>query len=333
MRLELNLDSIALLLYCSDVIETNMCLTNVEWLSVEKTLKAETRKTPSRLLNISEDTLVNIYQFDEHITQKILYRLSLLNELLYALSHLENMGIMITTIYEDNYPRILQTKLKKNIPFYIYYVGHISLINKPMISILGLQNIGKKQYSFVKNFVSKIHNENYTLITNDSKGTEVYALKTMMRLGGQAICCLNCHLYDKKKIYSKYIKNNQLLLISAINPYSDFNVTNALYCNSYISCLSDIQLISSVQANSGAVWFTAMQVLHYKWSKLLVLNDFMYSGNIKLLEMGAIPISYNDVKSKLSIIELIDKNNTVKEEDRIQVEQLSIFELMDQKYV
>ncbi|MCD7894883.1 MAG: DNA-protecting protein DprA [Erysipelotrichaceae bacterium] len=329
MRLELNLDSIALLLYCGDVIETNMCLTNTEWLSVEKTLKSETRKTPSRLLNISEDTLLNIYQFDETITQKILYRLPLLNELLYALSHLENMGIFITTIYEDNYPRILQKKLKKNAPTYLYYVGNISLVNQPMISLLGLQNIGKKQYGFIKNFVSKIHKENEILATNDTKGSDVYALKTMMRLNGQAICFLSCHLYDKKKIYSKYLKNNQLLLISAINPYSEFNVTNALDCNNYISCLSEIQLISSLQANSGAVWFTAMQVLHYKWTKILVLNDFMYSGNIKLLEMGAIPISYNDIKSKLSIKELIEKNNTIKEENKIQVEQLSIFELMD----
>ncbi|MCD7950632.1 MAG: DNA-processing protein DprA [Erysipelotrichaceae bacterium] len=329
MRLELNLDSIALLLYCGDLIETTMTLSNEEWLMVEKTLKSETRKTPSRLLNISEDTLLNIYQFDKSITQKILYRLSLLNELLYALSHLENMGLYVTTKYEDNYPDIILTKLKKNAPFYLYYVGDISLIKLPMISLLGLQNIGKKQYAFIKSFILKANKENYVLITNDTKGSDIYALKTMMRMQGRTVCFLNSHLYDKKKIYSKYIKTHQLLLISAVNPYSEFNVTNALDCNNYLSCLSDIQLISSVQANSGSIWFTAMQILHYKWTKLLVLNDYYYSGNIKLLEMGAIPISHNDMKSKLSMNEIIEKNNNVKEEEKIQVEQLSIFELMN----
>ncbi|MCD7808852.1 MAG: DNA-processing protein DprA [Erysipelotrichaceae bacterium] len=329
MRLELNLDSIALLLYCGDIIETTMLLSNEEWLMVEKTLKSETRKTPSRLLNISEDTLLNIYHFDKHITQKILYRLSLLNELLYALSHLENIGIYVTTKYEDSYPDILLTKLKKNAPFYLYYVGDISFVKQPMISLLGLQNIGKKQYTFIKNFITKINHDDCIFISNDTKGSDIYALKTMMRLHGKAICFVNSHLYDKKKIYAKYLKTQQLLLISAVNPYGEFNVTNALDCNIYLSCLSRIQLISSVQANSGSVWFTAMQILHYKWVKLLVLNDYYYSGNIKLLEMGAIPVSHDDMKSKITIDEIIEKNNIVKEEEKIQVEQLSIFELMD----
>ena len=82
--------------------------------------------------------------------------------------------------------------------------------------------------------------------------------------------------------------------------------------------------------NSGAVWFTTIQNFHYHWTKQMVLDDNRYGGNIRLLEMGAIKMSYDDVLSLLTLDQIIEKNEVVKEEEEVLVDQMSIYEFLDE---
>lgn len=120
MRIQLNLDSIAVLLFCGDLIVDNTApLSLEEWNDVERKLKSSSRKTPSKLFGMNKDTLIQILGIDEYIAYKMIARLSTLNDLMFALANLENEGIFITTKYEDNYPKVLMTSLK-NVHLYIF---------------------------------------------------------------------------------------------------------------------------------------------------------------------------------------------------------------------
>ena len=99
--------------------------------------------------------------------------------------------------------------------------------------------------------------------------------------------------------------------------------------NMYMCGLSDTQFISASHINSGGVWFTSIQNLHYRWTMPLVLNDNKYNGNIRLLEMGAISVSMEDLESELSIAQIIAKNEVIKEKEEIYIDQMSIFEFID----
>ena len=329
MRVQLNLDSLALLLFCGDLVVGNTApLTQEEWIEVEKKLKSSSKKTPAGLFGMNQDTLIHILEIDEYIVYKMMARFSTINELMFSLTNLENEGIMITTKYEDNYPKVLLTSLKKRAPLFLYYVGDLSIM-KDMVSIVGPQIMDKRLNSFTRNLVTKIYDEDRTLVSSGLKGVDAYTLKYHLKLGGKAVCFVSDHLFDKKQSYSKYIKDKKLVIISAVDPYTYFNVTNALDRNIYVCGLSDLQFVTSAHINSGGVWFTSIQNFHYRWTKQLVLDDDRYSGNIRLLEMGAVKVTYEDILSLLSINQIIEKNEIVEEETEVYIDQMSIYEFLD----
>ena len=328
MKINLNLDSLAVLLFCGDIVANNTAaLTPEEWYEVERKLKSNIKKSPSRLFGFNKDSLIDILEIDEFVAYKMVARLSKVDQLLHALTNLEADGINITTKSEDNYPKSLLS-LKKSAPLYIYNVGNIGIANE-MISIVGPQTLDRKLNYFVKVLLKKMQYEQKVLVSSDIKGVENFALKTYLQMGGQAICFVSDHMLDKKKTYARYLKEDRLCIMSAVDPYGFFNVTNALDKNMYMCGLSDTQFISASHINSGGVWFTSIQNLHYRWTTPVVLNDNKYNGNIRLLEMGAISVSMEDLESELSIAQVIAKNEVIKEKVEIYIDQMSIFEFID----
>ena len=121
-----------------------------------------------------------------------------------------------------------------------------------------------------------------------------------------------------------------MLLISAVDPYAYFNLTNSLDRNIYVCGLSNTQFVIAAHINSGPVWFTSVQNLHYQWTKPLVLTtDTDYNGNLRLIEMGAIPVSRADLLSDLSIDEIVMNNEEKKVESITLIDQMSIYEFLD----
>ena len=65
MRIQLNLDSMAVLLFCGDLVVDNTApLTQDEWYDVEKKLKSSSKKSPSKLFGMNKDTLIQILGLD-----------------------------------------------------------------------------------------------------------------------------------------------------------------------------------------------------------------------------------------------------------------------------
>ncbi len=330
MRIQLNLDSLAVLLFCGDLVVNNTtALTQEEWYEVERRLKSSSKKSPAKLFGMNKDTLTDILGIDEYIAYKMIARTHSMNEMMFALANLENEGIFITTKYEENYPKRLTTILKKRAPLFLYFIGDMSLLQN-MVSIVGPQKMEKRLNSFTRNLVTKIYDENRVLVSSGLKGLDAYALRTHLRLGGKAVCFVGDHLFDKKKNYSKYLREGRMVLLSAVDPFAYFNVTNALDRNIYVCGLSDLQFITATHINSGAVWFTTIQNFHYHWTKQLVLDDEHYGGNIRLLEMGAIRVSYEDILSLLTLDQIVEKNEIVEEEEKVLVDQMSIYEFLDE---
>ncbi len=331
MKIQLNLDSIAVLLFCGDLVVDNTApLSQDEWWDVERKLRNASKKTPSKLFGMNRDTMVQILGIDEYIAYKLMARKETLNDLMFALANLENEGIYITTKYEDNYPKNLTTTLKKRAPLYLYYVGDLTMTENHMVSVVGPQSLEKKLNSFTRNTVTKIFDEEKVLVVNGTKGTDAYALKVFMQLGGKVVCFVSDHMFDKKKTYAKAIKEGRLVLISAVDPFAYFNVTNALDRNIYVCGLSDLQIVTATHINSGGVWFTTIQNFHYHWTKQMVLDDDNYNGNIRLLEMGAVKVTYEDMLSLLTLDQIVEKNAVVEEEEEILIDQMSIYEFLDE---
>lgn len=331
MKIQLTLNSFAALLYCSDLIPSNYPpLNNEEWIVVEKKLNESSNRDVSRLFGMNEEILTQIIGIDEYITKKIINRNTLMSNMFHSLYNLETESINVTTKYESNYPKALLS-LKNRAPMILYYVGDLSLIKKENMSVVGPQSMNKRLIFLTKNAVTKIHDEGNSLIVSGLKGVDAYATKLMLNLGGNVVFFVADHMYDKIKTYEKEIKNKQVCILSAVDPFAYFNVTNSLDRNIYIAGLSKYQFVVATKINSGAVWFTSVQNLHFKWTKQLVMDiKSSNNGNLRLIEMGAVPVSDEDLLSLRTIDEIVEKNENTGDIDETVVDQMSIYEFIEE---
>ena len=88
MKLQLTLNSLALILCCGDLIPSSLQPLNTEeWQEIEKKLKS-TNKEPSMITGMSYDTLTQIIGLDAFTARKIEKSQKLLPDLFYALKNL-----------------------------------------------------------------------------------------------------------------------------------------------------------------------------------------------------------------------------------------------------
>lgn len=331
MNIRLNLESIALMLCCSDFIPTKIePLTSDEWLEVEEKIKESPKKEVSALFGMNFEGLTQMIGLNEYLALKIVEREKLMNDLFYSLHNLENVGINVTTKYENNYPRQL-LKLKNRMPLILYYVGDLSLINDDCVSIVGPQHLDKHLKASVNQCVHLVLKEKRHLVGSGIKGVDHEATREVLKNGGVVIEFLADHLVDRMVKVSKYISKGQMVILCAVDPFAYFDVTNSLDRNIYVCGLSKEQFVIATHINSGAVWFTSVQNLHYNWTKELVIQQSnLYNGNLRLMEMGAIPVYRSDFKAHLSIDEIIEKNEIMPDKDDPYIDQMSIYEFIDE---
>lgn len=325
-RIKLNLDSIAMMLFCARLkAYKEVPLTVDEWLMVEKILKKKELDGPSSLLSMCREELEIVLGINEFVAYKMIKRLSTLNIFLSVLSNLESNGINVTTKYEEDYPETLLKRLNKKSPLYLFYCGDISKI-KEGVSLTGLATVTKDR-EYTKSLVDKMIKNDLMYISNDCKGIDEIALRYALQQGGQCIDFVCERLTAKQNDFSKYLKSGQLVMLCAEDPNSYFDTTNAIERNSYVSALSKYQIIVSSNINNGDAWFTALQNLHNSWTIPMVI-DGLYPGNDRLLDMGITPIDIEDILSNLSIDMIYEKNKQIFDNTEANVGQMSIFEFI-----
>lgn len=161
MKLQLTLNSLALILCCGDLIPSSLQPLNTEeWQEIEKKLKS-INKEPSMITGMSYDTLTQIIGLDAFTARKIEKRQKLLPDLFYALQNLESQNIGVTTIYEEDYPACLRV-LGSKMPLVISYIGDLSLSYGVNISVAGPQVMNKTMRHVTKEVMKKVSKEGYT---------------------------------------------------------------------------------------------------------------------------------------------------------------------------
>lgn len=326
-RIKLNLDSIALMLFCARLKAYKVTpLTTDEWLIVEKKINKKELDGPASLLSMSQRELEDILEISEFIAYKMARRLATLNIFLSVLHHLENGGINVTTKYESDFPTALIKQLKKRTPLYLFYCGDLGIIQRG-ISLTGLTKVTKRDRTYTKRLVDKVIEDHLIYISNDSKGVDEVAFRYALRQGCKCVNFVCERLGAKQNDYKKYLKTKQLVMLSAEDPNSYFDITAAIDRNSYVCALSKYQIIVSSSINNGATWFTVLQNLHNDWTVSLAV-DGLYLGNDRLLDMGVSPIYVKDILSDLTFDMIYEKNKKVLEDKEINIDQMSIFEFI-----
>ena len=327
-NMTLTLDSLVLFCIHGDLVKDDLTSYSMnQWNDLEFKLKHSIFKKPSGLLSLKNydlETELAISEIEASKIKSLLLRMPLVLE---SLANLERQGIYVITKYENHYPRVFFHRLKKNAPLILYYCGDFSLLKEECIAITGSSHPTRQMNMNTRIVVDKMIDEGYTLMTSGHTGLEKTSLAHQLRMNGNVILFVADHMKDKRIEYLKQIKNQRLLILSHRYPDSEYDVIESIIRNSYIYALSLTTFIMHSEINTGSLWFSAMQNLKYRWSKILAVVDDEFYGNAKLVEAGAIPVTMERIKSEVLINDLIE---VTKEEVNLrqEVEQMSIFDFI-----
>lgn len=326
----LSLNSLVLLCLCAEFVECETePLTAHQFNQLEFKLSHSTLKQPSGLLDCNQEDMQIQLVLTKEEAKQIKQRLTLIHDVIMKLAEYEKKGISVITKLEKDYPDVLFSRLKKHAPLILYYSGKYELLNDPIVSVAGPMNCSEQVLENTKLVVDKINDEGYHLMTSESKGCENSATMHHLKQGGKSIVFVASHLDLRRIEYSKYLKNNQMLIISHRYPECDYDVVEAIIRNSLIYALSQTTFIIHSEVNTGSLWFSAMQNLKQRWSKILAVVDDDFYSNARLVEAGAIPVTIEKIKSRATIEEMTEVSKYMFE-DQTDSEQISIFDFIEE---
>jgi len=205
--------------------------------------------------------------------------------------------INILPIFSKRYPKLIRDCGDKNsIPLLFYVRGNVNILNKECIGIVGSRDASNISLNFIEKIVKKVLNDNTTIVSGFSRGTDKKALDEVLKQGGTSIIIpaqgiltfirnMNWSL-----TYEKYIKNGRLLILNHFNPLHEWKTHYALNRNKIIYNISK-EIYIPESGFSGGTWSGAKYGLsRNKKIHVRKANDSENNGNNKLIENGCIGI-------------------------------------------
>lgn len=288
----MNKNSKAIVVFCSHLCTAADIkpLEPKEWGELASLLFSEGLE-PKDLLLFSKSDFLEKLEIDEALANRYLRLLERSGSISFEISKYENMGIMITTRAENNYPRLLKQKLGNNCPPIFYIAGNTQLLNKQSVGFVGSRTVNDDDTDFTKNTVLKTVQNGFGVVTGGAKGIDTVAAQAALDNNGFVIEYLADSMMQKmrKADVVKSINTGNLLLLSASTPTSGFNVGFAMMRNKYIYSQSDATIVVKTDKNKGGTWNGAIENLRRGWCTEYCRN-IEYLGNLELIKMGAIPI-------------------------------------------
>ena len=325
----MNKNSEAIVIFCSHLcaISDIKPLEPREWGELASILFSKGLE-PKDLLFFSKSDFLEKLEVDEAMTNRYLRLLERSGSISFEISKYENMGIVITTRAENNYPRLLKQKLGNNCPPIFYAAGNMELLNKQSVGFVGSRNVSDNDIDFTKNTVTKILQKGYGVVTGGAKGIDTTATQASLDNNGFVIEYLADSMMQKmrKSDIVKSINKGDLLILSAQAPTAGFKVGFAMMRNKYIYSQSDATIIVKSDKDKGGTWNGAIENLKKGWCTEYCRN-IEHPGNVELIRMGAIPIDENwdgtITKTEFEKSKVKSIQSHVKKPDGIQ---LSIFD-------
>ncbi|MBQ8908715.1 MAG: DNA-processing protein DprA [Clostridia bacterium] len=193
-----------------------------------KVLKAETYQN---MLQSADETLVQTY-----------------------VKNLNNRDIFITTIFNENYPQHL--KDVDSAPYILYYMGDISLANRPSLSVVGTRKPSAYGKMATERIVRDVASAGVVIVSGLAYGVDSIAHRKALECGGKTIAVLGGgfdHIYPAQhQGLAQEIALNGLLL-SEQRPKKLSEKYLFPLRNRIIAGISDGTLITEASIKSGTI--------------------------------------------------------------------------------
>ena len=252
------------------------CLTVAQFRQLALRMRQTEKQTDMRQMT-AEDLKILGYGGSE--AQRIIDLLNGEEILAHYLRRAHRQDCFVLTRISREYPQILRSRLGLDAPGSLWYQGDISLLDRPLISLVGSRDISPDNAVFAREAGTQAARQGFTLVSGNARGADRIAEDACMAAGGSVISIvagpLTGHNCPKSRLY-----------ISLDGFDLEFSPARALNRNRIIHALPRYTLVAQSNLGSGGTWDGTVRNLRFGWSNVCCFDDGSLSAR-ELEQLGA----------------------------------------------
>lgn len=188
----------------------------------------------------------------------------------------------ITRLHQD-YPRILEQRLKGTAPTVLFCKGDASMLKQSCVSLVGSRKIEEANRRFAWRVGELAAKEGFCLVSGGAAGADRSAQDACLQNGGRVVVFTPDRL-DKQP------ENDKILYCSENGWDLGFTAQRALSRNRLIHAMGEKTFVAQCSPGQGGSWRGAEENLKNGYSRLFVYWDES-EGAISLLRNGAVEVT------------------------------------------
>lgn len=213
------------------------------------------------------------------MAQRIVSLLSQEDVLDHYLSRARRSGCVPLTRISEGYPLQIRRKLELDSPGVIWAKGDLSILNTPMISLVGSRDLNPENQQFAEEAGRQAAIQGFTLVSGNARGADRTAQESCLRHGGKVISVVADEL-------EKHSEKENVLYLSEEDFDAPFSAQRALSRNRLIHAMSDKTLVCQCSLGTGGSWDGTVKNLRFGWSRVFCFADGS-EATAQLEQMGA----------------------------------------------
>lgn len=218
---------------------------------------------PSKQLELTDLLALGL---DAVLSERVLHLLEDGMQLEQYLHSAQKQGCIPLTRVTKDYPLSVRQKLGLDSPGCLWAKGDISILNTPMIALVGSRTLNQENQSFAEEAGKQAALQGYTLVSGNAKGADLTAQNSCLKHGGRVISVVADALTEHQ------IQEN-VLYLSEDGFEEAFSTPRALSRNRVIHALGRIVLIAQCTLEKGGTWDGTLRNLRHGWSDVYCFDD------------------------------------------------------------
>lgn len=206
--------------------------------------------------------------------------------------------VPLTRVSTD-YPRVLRQRLGPEAPGVLWTKGDVSILDTPMISLVGSRALEKENRAFAERVGLEAARQGYTLVSGNARGADRAAQDACLAAGGKVISIVADEL-------SVHQPCEGVLYLSEDGFDEEFSAQRALSRNRCIHAMVEKTFVAQCSYQKGGTWDGTVKNLRFGWSPVFVFADGSPSWAL-LCEMGAQGVVLEDL-TRINTLQPTEKN-------------------------
>ena len=196
-------------------------------------------------------------------------------------------GCVPVTRVSENYPQILHNRLGADAPGRLWAKGDLSLLDTPMIALVGSRNLRTANEEFAYAVGREAARQGYTLVSGNARGADRTAQDACLEWGGKVISIVADEL-------EKCHPTENVLYLSEDSFDLPFSAIRALSRNRIIHAMGHKTFVAQCTNGKGGTWDGTVKNLRHNISPVFCFADGS-AAMAELEQMGANLITTDDL--------------------------------------